>query len=130
MNYQSYENKNMNLNFKDLILSEYQLDKDSFDLLLSIIEGLKLIYTTYFSLVEMSKKINIQKLHKESFKIFIQVLKDFGIIPILLKQRLAELYWSIIISIDINELYKINGNNEKYDENENDNDNIIKSFLN
>ena len=83
MNYQSYENKNMNLNFKDLILNEYQLDKNSFDLLLSIIEGLKLIYITYFSLVEMSKVKNIQKLHKESFKILIQFLKNFGIIPIL-----------------------------------------------
>ena len=129
MSYQSYESKNMNLNFKDLILNEYQLDKDSFDLLISIIEGLKLIYTTYFSLVEISKASkDIQQLHKESFKIFIRFLKDFEIIPILLKQRLAELYWSIIISIDINELYKINGNNEKYDENENDN--IFKSFLN
>jgi hypothetical protein len=42
------ENINYNLNFKDLILNEYQLDKDSFDVLMSIIEGLKIIYILIF----------------------------------------------------------------------------------
>ena len=120
MNYDIYENKNLNLNFKDLILKEYKLDKDSFDILISIIEGLKIIYITYFSLSEISSSNKpIVKIHKESFNIFIKFLKEFGFIPILLKQRLAELYWSIIISIDIKELYKIDNNND-----------LFNSFLN
>ena len=126
ISYGSYEKINLNLNFKDLILNEYKLDKDSFDILMSIIEGLKIIYISYFSLSELSTNKDISKLHKDSFNIFINFLKDFGIIPLLLKQRLAELYWSIIISLDINELYKIKQNNK--DEN-NNNDEFI-SFLN
>ena len=121
-NYSFYESKHLNLNFKDLILNEYKLDKDSFDILTSIIEGLKLIYRTYFSLSEMdSPNKPISKIHKESFGIFIKLLKDFEIIPFLLKQRLAELYWSIIISIDISELYHIDKDYENND--------IFKSFL-
>ena len=116
------EDINLNLNFKDLILNEYKLDKDSFDILMSIIEGLKIIYITYFSLSEISLNKDLTKVHKDSFNTFIKFLKDFEIIPCLLKQRLAELYWSIIISIDINELYLIEQNNE--------NENIFKSFLN
>ena len=126
INYMNYEKINLNLNFKDLILNEYKLDKDSFDILISIIEGLKIIYTTYFSLSEASSNKDISKLHKESFNIFINFLKDFRIIPLLLKQRLAELYWSIIISLDINELYKIK---EKNKDEKNNNDEFI-SFLN
>ena len=113
---------NLNLNFKDLIINDYKLDKDSFDILMSIIEGLKIIYITYFSLSEISLNKDLTKVHKDSFNTFIKFLKDFEIIPCLLKQRLAELYWSIIISIDINELYTIYQNNE--------NENIFKSFLN
>ena len=126
ISYGSYEKINLNLNFKDLILNEYKLDKDSFDILMSIIEGLKIIYISYFSLSELSTNKDISKLHKDSFNIFINFLKDFGIIPLLLKQRLAELYWSIIISLDINELYKIKQNN-KYENNNNDE---FISFLN
>ena len=113
---------NLNLNFKDLIINDYKLDKDSFDILMSIVEGLKIIYKTYFSLSEISSNKDISLIHKDSFNIFIKFLKDFEIIPYLIKQRLAELYWSIIISIDINELYIIYQNNE--------NENIFKSFLN
>ena len=116
------EDINLNLNFKDLILNEYKLDKDSFGILMSIIEGLKIIYISYFSLSEISLNKDLIKVHKDSFNTFIKFLKDFEIIPYLIKQRLAELYWSIIISIDINELYLIEPNNE--------NENIFKSFLN
>ena len=113
---------NLNLNFKDLILNVYKLDKDSFDILMSIIEGLKMIYITYFSRSEISSSRDVSMLHEESFNIFISFLKDFEIIPCLIKQRLAELYWSIIIFNDLNELYVIEQNNE--------NENIFKSFLN
>ena len=124
------EKMNLNLNFKDLILNEYKLDKDSFDILISIIEGIKIIYISYFSLSESSSNKDISKLHKESFNIFINFLKEFGIIPLLLKQRLAELYWSIIISLDINELYKIKENNNDKEENGNNNNDKFISFLN
>ena len=123
-NYMPYENINLNLNFKDLILNDYFLDKNSFDILISIVEGLKIIYMAYFSLVEISSNKDISKLGKESFNIFIKFLKDFEIIPYLLKQRLAELYWSIIIYANIDELYK-NDPNES-----NENNNTFKSFLN
>ena len=122
LNYASYENINLNLNFKDLILNDYILDKNSFDILISIVEGLKIIYQAYFSLNEESLQKDIYKMSKESFNIFIKFLRDFEIIPYLLKQRLAELYWSIIIYTDIDELYKIGHNDE--------NNNFFKSFLN
>ena len=129
INYGNYEKKNLNLNFKDLILNEYKLDKDSFDILISIIEGLKIIYISYFSLSEISSlNKDISKLHKESFNTFINFLKNFGVIPLLLKQRLAELYWSIIISLDLNELYKIKKNNkDENNKNENNKDEIKKN---
>ena len=112
------ENINYNLNFKDLISNEYQLDKDSYDVLMSIIEGLKIIYITYFSLSELSINKDNSKIFKESFNKFIKFLRDFEIIPYLIKQRLAELYWSIIISFDLNELYKNNKDENKQDNNE------------
>ena len=123
------EKINYNLNFKDLILNEYQLDKNSYDLLMSIIEGLKMIYLAYFSYIELSLCRDYTKLHKDSFKIFIKFLREFEIIPYLIKQRLAELYWSLILSLDINELYKSN-NNENEKEDENNNNNQFKSLLN
>ena len=120
--FMSYEKINLNLNFKDLILNEYKLDKDSFDILFSIVDGLKIIYNTYFSYSEKSFNKNNNQLYKQSFNIFNKFLKEFDIVPKLLKQRLAELYWSIIVQADINELYKIDSNNE--------NDKDIESFLN
>ena len=121
----SGDDVNLNLNFKDLILNEYKFDKDSFDILMSIIEGLKIIYVTYFSIPEITSKKDIPSLTKDSFNIFLKFLKDFEIMPILIKQRLAELYWYIIISIDIKELYNFE-NNENFENSEN----IFKSFLN
>ena len=98
------------------------MDQNSFEILMSIVEGLKIIYQAYFSLNETSSLKDTYKTSKESFNIFIKFLRDFEIIPYLIKQRLAELYWSIIIYTDIDELYKIGHNNE--------NNNLFKSFLN
>ena len=101
-------NLSMNLNFKNLILNEYDLDTDSFDVLSSIIEGIKIIYEVYFYYFELTLDKNIKKIHDNSFSAFIKFLKDFDITPFLINQRLAELYWYLIISEDVNDLYKIN----------------------
>ena len=100
-------NLSLNLNFKNLILVDFNLDKDSFDVLISIIEGLKIIYEVYFSISEINGDRNIKKIHDKSFPIFIKFLKDFDILPYLINQRLAELYWYILVSEDLNDLYKI-----------------------
>ena len=100
-------NLSMNLNFKNLILVDFHLDQDSFSVLMSIIEGLKIIYEVYFSYSEFTTDKNIKKIHDKSFPIFIKFLKDFDILPYLISQRLAELYWYIMISEEINDLYKI-----------------------
>ena len=126
--YMEYEKIHLNLNFKDLILNEYKLDKDSFDILFSIKEGLKIIYNSYFSLSEKSFNTDNTRLYKQSFNIFNKFLKEFDIVPNLLPKRLAELYWSIIVQADINELYKKDFNNQN--DNDNDNGNEIESFLN
>ena len=111
-------NLSLNLNFKNLILVDFNLDKDSFDILLSIIEGLKIIYEIYFSLSEINGDRNIKKIHDKSFQIFLKFLKDFDILPFLINRRLAELYWYIIVSEDLNDLYKITEEN-----------NYLKKFL-
>ena len=100
-------NLSMNLTFKNLILNDFVLDQDSFNILISIIEGIKVIYDIYFSLSELSADKNIKKIHDKSFSIFIKFLKNFDILPYLINQRLAELYWYLMISEDINDLYKI-----------------------
>ena len=111
-------NLSMNLNFKNLILVDFRLDQDSFDVLMSIIEGIKIIYKVYFTRIELSSDKNMENIYDKSLGIFIKFLKDFNIIPYLINQRLAELYWYIMISEDINNLYKIN--EEK---------NFLKKFL-
>jgi hypothetical protein len=98
-------NGSLNINFKNLILNEFKLDEESFEIMNSIIEGLKIIYMTYFYSSEFSLNKNMTELNEQSFKIFMKFLHDFEIVPYLIKQRLAELYWSIIISINVNELY-------------------------
>ena len=100
-------NLSMNLNFKNLILVDFHLDQDTFDVLMSIIEGIQIIYEMYFSYSELNADKNIKNIHNKSFNIFIKFLKDFDILPYLINQRLAELYWYLIISEDLNELYKI-----------------------
>jgi len=97
----------MNLNFKNLILVYFHLGQDSFDVLMSIIEGIKIIYEMYFSMSELNTDKNIKNNHNKSFNIFIKFLKDFDILPYLINQRLAELYWYLIISEDLSDLYKI-----------------------
>jgi len=97
----------MNLNFKNLILVYFHLGQDSFDVLMSIIEGIKIIYEMYFSMSELNADKNIKNNHNKSFNIFIKFLKDFDILPYLINQRLAELYWYLIISEDLSDLYKI-----------------------
>ena len=104
-------NLSMNLTFKNLILTEFHLDQDSFDVLISIIEGLKMIYHIYFSVSESFSEKNIKHIHDKSFIFFIKFLKEFNILPYLINQRLAELYWYLIVSEDVNDLYKINDNN-------------------
>ena len=101
-------NLSMNLTFKNLILVDFQFDKDSFDVLFSIIEGLKIIYEIHFSYSELNQDKNIKNIHDKSFRIFMKFLKNFNILPYLINQRLAELYWYLIISEDVNDLYKIN----------------------
>ena len=101
-------NLSMNLTFKNLILVDFQLDKETFDILFSIIEGLKIIYEINFSFSELNLDKNMKKIHDKSFKVFTKFLKDFDILPYLINQRLAELYWYLIISEDVNDLYKIN----------------------
>ena len=100
-------NLSMNLTFKNLILVDFQFDKDSFDVLFSIIEGLKIIYEIHFSYSELNQDKNIKNIHDKSFRIFMKFLKNFNILPYLINQRLAELYWYLIISEDVNDLYKI-----------------------
>jgi len=56
---------------------------------------------------ELNTDKNIKNNHNKSFNIFIKFLKDFDILPYLINQRLAELYWYLIISEDLSDLYKI-----------------------
>ena len=112
-------NLSMNLTFKNLILNEFSLDKDSFDILMSIIDGIKIIYEINFSVSESSADKTIKKIHDKSFNIFMRFLKNFDILPYLINQRLAELYWYLMVSEDINDLYK--PSQEK---------NFLKKFLN
>ena len=105
-------NLSMNLTFKNLILVEYKLDQDSFDILTSIIDGLKIIYEIHFSYSELNLDRDVKKIHDKSFSIFMKFMKNFNLMPYLINQRLAELYWYLIISEDVNDLYKINDNNK------------------
>ena len=116
-------NLSMNLTFKNLILLEFKLDQDSFDILTSIIEGLKIIYEIHFSYSELNLDKDIKKIHDKSFAIFMKFLKNFNIMPYLINQRLAELYWYLIISEDVNDLYKLDDNNKNIDKN------VLKKFL-
>ena len=68
-------NLSMNLTFKNLILVDFQFDKDSFDVLFSIIEGLKIIYEIHFSYSELNQDKNIKNIHDKSFRIFMKFLK-------------------------------------------------------
>ena len=111
-------NLSMNLNFKNLILVDFHLDQDSFNILMSIVEGIKIIYEVYFSTSELTADKNIKNIHDKSFDIFIKFIKDFDILPYLINRRLAELYWYLIISEDLNNLYKIS-----------EGKNYFKSFL-
>ena len=74
---------------------------------MSIVEGIKIIYEVYFSTSELTADKNIKNIHDKSFDIFIKFIKDFDILPYLINRRLAELYWYLIISEDLNNLYKI-----------------------
>ena len=124
-------NLSMNLNFKNLILNEYDLDKDSFDILYSIHEGLKIIYQVYFYSFELTLDKDIKKIHDKSFSIFLKFLKDFDIMPFLINQRLSELYWYLIISEEVNDLYKISQEKnflKNYYENNNNNLGKIYTF--
>ena len=116
-------NLSMNLTFKNLILVEYKLDQDSFDILTSIIDGLKIIYEIHFSYSELNLDRDVKKIHDKSFSIFMKFMKNFNLMPYLINQRLAELYWYLIISEDVNDLYKINDNNKDI------NKNALKRFL-
>ena len=116
-------NLSMNLTFKNLILVEFKLDQDSFDILTSIIDGLKIIYEIHFSYSELNMDKDYKKVHDKSFTIFIKFLKNFNIMPYLINQRLAELYWYLIISEEVDDLYKINCNDECIDKNS------LKKFL-
>ena len=116
-------NLSMNLTFKNLILIEFKLDQDSFDILTSIIEGLKIIYEIHFSYSELNLDKDIKKIHDKSFSIFMKFMKNFNIMPYLINQRLAELYWYLIISEDVNDLYKLDDNNKNIDKN------VLKKFL-
>ena len=122
-NFDENFNLSMNLTFKNLILIEFKLDQDSFDILTSIIEGLKIIYEIHFSYSELNLDKDIKKIHDKSFAIFMKFLKNFNIMPYLINQRLAELYWYLIISEDVNDLYKLDDNNKNIDKN------VIKKFL-
>ena len=78
-NFDENFNLSMNLTFKNLILIEFKLDQDSFDILTSIIEGLKIIYEIHFSYSELNLDKDIKKIHDKSFAIFMKFLKNFNI---------------------------------------------------
>lgn len=91
-------NLNMNLNFKEFILKIYQFDSDTYSILMSIIECLRAIYVSYFNWSELALNKTLKRIEPESYSIYMKLLKDFELMPNPFKQRLAELYWPIIIS--------------------------------
>ena len=106
-------NLNKNLNFKEFILKIYQLDFDTYSIIMSIIECLRAIYVSYFNWTELAVNKTLKRIEPDSYSVFMKLLKDFELMPILLKQRLAELYWPIIISTKFDLL--INNNNLNID---------------